>query len=80
MGAEAIIQAIVLGSQALTALLNAVGASGAVSKIIGEHIAAGNDEWTDAEREVIRQALADAKAEAHAAVDAADPGGATIKP
>lgn len=55
----------------LGAALNILDSTGAVSKIIGAHIAAGKAEWTDAERDQIRQAAAAAKAKADADITAA---------
>ncbi len=51
--------------------LNVLDRTGVVSRIIGEHIAAGTTEWTDAQRNEIRKAAIDAKAQADADITAA---------
>ncbi len=71
MDVEAALLAVEMASRALTAIMNAVGASSAVSGIIAGHVQAGTNEWTDAERQQIRQGLADAKAQADADITAA---------
>lgn len=60
MNAIAIGDAIILASQTLTALLNVAGASSAVSKIIGDHIASQQHEWSDIQRDLITLSLAGA--------------------
>lgn len=71
MDVLAIITLITQLEGALVGALNIVGATKAVSDIIGAHIAAGTTTWTDAERQQITDALEAAKTKADAQITAA---------
>ena len=62
MGAVTTIAMIDSAIGALTAVMNFVGASQTVSNVIGQRIAEGRTMWTDAERKLIEDELAAAKA------------------